>query len=94
MSESKQAFQRIHAKNRALERHGLDYDDAMREELVGKIQSGRDATFLESQSQRVSMWAVRHEGKVYAVVYDKQTKEIATFMPDSYLNRYKDLLRE
>lgn len=73
---SKKSCQYAHAKRRAYERYGLDYTRPVRNRLVNAIRDGH-GTFLLRESHRLTHWMV--EG--YRVVYDKQRKEIATFLP-------------
>lgn len=82
-----------HAQRRALERFGIDYTREMRNALVGDIQTMR-GEFLESKSNRISIWAVDYKDKTYAVVYDKIRREIVSFLPDHALRRYTRLKRD
>ena len=62
------------------ERHGLSLNRHQHAELVKQIQTGQ-ARFIEKQSNRVSVWAVKHEGSEIRVIYDKTTKNIVTALP-------------
>ena len=76
----KKKSERIHAKRRALERYDLDFTKKIRNQLLDKIKRS-DGTFLFRQSRRVSVWEVEHENKKYQIVYDRNRKEIVTFLP-------------
>lgn len=91
--QSKKKSERIHAHRNALLRYGISYGQKMRKGLIEKIQRG-EAIFLESTSNRARNFAVSYEGEVYPVVYDKQRKEIVTFLPREYLDKYQGILEE
>jgi hypothetical protein len=76
----KKTSERIHAKRRALERYGLNFTKAIRNQIKGKIQSN-GGTFLYRRSRRVTVWEVDHENKKFKVVYDTLRGEIVTFLP-------------
>lgn len=76
----KKAEQR-HSKRRAQERYGLDLTKAIRDALRGKIKKQK-GKFLYRRSRRVSVWQVTHQAETYKIVYDKQRKEIVTFLPN------------
>lgn len=90
---SKKKSQRNHARIRALQRFGIRYGNDMRNCLVRKIQSG-DAIFLERNSLRCGNFAVNYQRQWYPVVYDNKRKEIVTFLPQNYLDRYQAALQE
>lgn len=79
MSAKKQG-QHKHAARRAEERYGLHYNKAVRQSLIGKIQSN-NGKFVEKKTNRITIWLVEHEGAEYMVAYDKIRKNIATFLP-------------
>lgn len=76
---NKKKAERIHAKRRALERYNLNVTEEVRNVLKSKIVRG-DGTFIRRTSRRVSVWEVAVDAAVYKVVYDKQRKEIITFL--------------
>ena len=63
-----------------VERHGLTLTQTQHDELVKQIQTGR-ATFIERQSNRVTLWSIQHSGTEVRVVYDRNTKNIVTALP-------------
>jgi len=77
---SKDQAQYLHSQKRALERYGLQYTKELKEGILAKIMSG-DAKFIDRQSNRVTIWDVHTQGKEVRVVYDKQRKNIASFIP-------------
>lgn len=77
---NKKRSEREHAKRRALERYDLTFTKTIRYALLDKIKRS-DGTFLFRQSRRISIWEVDHENKKYRIVYDKDRKEIVTFLP-------------
>lgn len=80
MSPSKKLSQRAHAKRRFIERTGTTLSKALRRDLVRRIQDGK-ATFLDKQSNRVSLWKVPELTGDHVLVYDKRTHEIVTVLP-------------
>ena len=79
-TKTKTHKQREHAKKRALERYGLDLNRHAYREAVLAIQKGT-AKLLKRQSRRVTIWAVKVQGRMCKVVYDSQRKTIVTFLP-------------
>ena len=81
------------AQRTAFDKHGLEYTLAVRDELLRKIKRGRgDAQFVKAQSNNRSVWEVKHNDKVYPVVYDRRRKEIVKFLTDREM--FIELLRE
>lgn len=78
---NKKKAQRIHAKRRALERYGLEVTEEVRDNLKSKVARG-DGVFLYRTSRRVSVWELTLEGNEYRIAYDKNRKEIITFLPN------------
>ncbi len=78
----------IHARRRAAERYGLDFDQPLVEKIVARIQAATGASKHEQQllgvhhyystSNRRSVWQVKI-GQVWVrVVYDKDHKNLVT----------------
>ena len=80
MLVSKASCQRRHAKRRAQERYGLTLNRAELERLVRRIQHG-EATVLERQSHRISVFGLIVQGVSVRVVYDAKRKTIVSFLP-------------
>lgn len=89
----KAAVQRGHAIRRAKERYGLRLDETMLHEFVIRIRrriqslanGGRNdvstrALYVGDQGLN-SIWRVHYLGEWMWVIYDGETKEIATFLP-------------
>ena len=72
--------QRIHAKKRAAERFGIELEDSAINRIITDIQSNR-TEFLCKESNRISVHLIDLAGKLVRCVYDKERKEIVTFMP-------------
>lgn len=84
---SKKAALKIHAGRRAAERYGLE--SWPRRRTIDAIRSGdtRQARFLKRQSRTVSIWAVKIEGRIVPVVYNRRIGDIATVLPESWFAR-------
>lgn len=86
--------QNRHAKRRALERYGIDLNRHKRQEIINKIHNGI-AVLVRKQSHRVSIFSVKFEGQEVIVVYDKQRKTLASFLPleakyeDTFMGNYR-----
>lgn len=70
----------MHAQRRAWERYGLAIDRGLYRHLIKIIQAG-NSTFLQKQTNRVSVHEVLYQDVTYRVVYDKSRKTIVTFLP-------------
>lgn len=89
--------QNRHAAQRALERYGIELNRHKRDQIIKMIQTG-DAECVRKQSHRVSIFSVQFENQEVIVVYDKQRKTLASFLPieakheDTFMGnfRYKD----
>lgn len=68
--------QKIHFQVRCLQRLGFLVDH---DELVQLIQNGK-LDLIEKQSNRVSKFLWKHNGKQYVLVYDKKRKRVVTIM--------------
>jgi hypothetical protein len=49
-------------------------------QLVNKIQKGT-ATFLQRESNRVTMWSIDYRDRKLLAVYDTSRQTIITFLP-------------
>lgn len=72
--------QRIHFKTRAAQRYGLVINRHIFRELIEQIQQKR-AEFIETQSNRLSVYWVEYQDVRMKVVYDKQRKTLVTALP-------------
>jgi hypothetical protein len=77
---TKSQAERQHAKRRARERYGIAFNSQMNKNLIAQIQRG-EARLVRRQSQRVSVWDVEIAGGPARVVYDRDRKQIVTFLP-------------
>lgn len=80
MALTKLEAQRIHAKRRAYERHGLVLNRQHLREIVTLIQRQK-ATLVERTSLRVTVWELTYLDIPIRVVYDAKRKTIVTFLP-------------
>lgn len=78
---SKAKRQRLHAKKRARQRYDLDLNRKDLDAIVKQIQSSTDAFFIKRSSQRVTLWYVIYNKIPLRVVYDKDRKNVVTFLP-------------
>jgi len=76
---SKLAAQRAHAKKRFKERHGIDFNRNVRRFFISSIIDGK-ARFVQKQTNRVAVYDVDYNNKVYRVIYDRTRKNIITVM--------------
>ena len=79
MEETKKSWERMHARQRAKERFGVNLKNKDLATLVTMIQKG-NAEFLRRQSKRVTIWRVRYAEKTMLVVYDTLRHMIVTFL--------------
>ncbi len=93
-TKTKKKSQRQHTQRRASQRYGFTIGPKIYDELCHKIKndSKDECVFLEKQSNRVSMWAVKVEGQWVPVIYDKERHSIATFLPIEALQPYQNKL--
>lgn len=77
--KGKRRAQQRHARVRAQERYGLEFGPATREAVLRAIQTGR-SEHVAKQSHRVSVHDVEVDGATVRVVYDRQRKEVVTFL--------------
>jgi len=81
----KDKAQWIHVKRKCLNRLGVEMTRELHNILIKKIKMGSsDAEFVEKQSNRITVWKVRHSiaGKdiIFHMVYDKMRKNIVTIL--------------
>lgn len=76
----KKHAQTRHAARRALERYGIEFTQHKREKMIKMIQTG-EAQVVRKQSHRVTIFSLIFEEKEVVVVYDKERKNIASFLP-------------
>ena len=76
----KKYAQRVHAKNRLKERYGIEINRHDYTALCSMIQ-GNHGIFMEKQSRNRSVWVLRFQQKWLVAVYDKERKQIASFLP-------------
>lgn len=92
MKDDKRACQQEHAKRRCRERLGFTLTPEDEQQIIHKIQNGI-ATFIERQSNRISLFGVMLRGTETVVVYDRVRKVVVTLIPRDFyeLNRSLNL---
>lgn len=90
--KSKKKSQVQHAQKRAAQRYGVTVGSKTYKQLCSRIQKNKDCVFLQRQSNRVSMFAVKMNEEWVPVIYDKTRHTIVTFLPQTALEPFKNLL--
>lgn len=80
---NKKQAQQEHAKRRARERFGCKFTHEDEQEIIEKIQNGV-ATFIQKQTNRISLFGVIYQGVETVIVYDRERKVVVTLMPRDY----------
>ena len=75
MNRQKRIDTNFHAKQRALERYGINLTSRNRYKIIQQIQNQK-AEFVEKQSHTRSIFIVDFEGQKIKVVYDKNNKKL------------------
>lgn len=87
--DRKKKAQKSHAKARAVQRYGITLKEHEYQEICKWIaQADPRAIWLEKQSLRVSLYAVRWQEQWLPVVYDKHRHSIASILPKEALVPY------
>jgi len=81
MGQSKRKTLLRHARQRVLERFGIDFTTEKLSRMVAAINGGK-FPLLFKQSNRVAVYKAKIEGKSPTVLYDKVRKCIITFLPE------------
>ena len=81
MKDDKTLQQRQHAKQRFLERHGLDFNRKVRRYFEEKIECGV-YRLVQRQSNRVEVIDIRYKDGIYRCVYDTKRRNIVTVFPN------------
>lgn len=85
--------QREHFKRRIAERCGITVNRHTYRDIIEAIQDNR-ATFVEKQSNRISVWLLEVQGVQVKVVYDKQRKTLVTALTPEMDTNLRDELME
>lgn len=91
MHRRKKLGQSVHVKKRAIERFGITLNRDNLKEMVHMVQRQFGIFVLKISGSKTS-WAIPYKNKKFYVVYDKNTKNIATVMPLEYA--VSDLLKD
>ncbi|MFA5195843.1 MAG: hypothetical protein WC401_08620 [Bacteroidales bacterium] len=71
---------RVHARQRAIQRYGVNISNKKRKEIINMIHSGV-GKFVRRRSVRVTEWEIPLGGEIFRVLYDKIRKDVVTFLP-------------
>lgn len=77
---TKALCERWHAKKRCLERYGINLNREGYLSIIKTIQTGR-SKLLWKQSLAKFHYSVNYEDTQFIVVYDRNRKELVTFLP-------------
>lgn len=88
----KSKAQWMHVRRRCLQRTGVEMTHRLNDQLIGKISNGYPvADFVEKQSNRISVWDIKHEVNgekiVFRAVYDKMRRNIVTILNNVEKNK-------
>ncbi len=75
----KAVAERRHAKNRLATRIGLELNEQEYLGLLNSVRSG-ECEIYDKQSNRVIRYVIEYRGQKFGAVYDKERKEITTFL--------------
>lgn len=78
-TRSKAKSQTIHAKQRALQRYGIQFSDTDLDKMVKIIQENKTIS-SEKQTNRLRDVRLIYEEENYRLIYDRQRKTIVTFL--------------
>jgi hypothetical protein len=76
---TKAQAERVHAKKRAKERYNLDLNRFDLREIIQQI-SLKQAKLLENKTNRLALYQIDVKGISCKVIYDRQRKQIVTFL--------------
>jgi hypothetical protein len=77
---NKATSQMFHAMKRAAERYGVECTLEMYWRLKNRIQK-KEARFIARKTNRITIWEVEQDGRIYKVAYDTKRHQIASFLP-------------
>lgn len=63
-----------------MERYGIAFNNDDLQAMVLQIQTGK-ASLVNRESNRLTIWNVKHEDIEFQVVYDSSRGSIVTFLP-------------
>jgi hypothetical protein len=84
MPQDIRRYQAIHAKRRALRRHGIVLSDGDLVSFVQQIEHG-NALFVRKGDSRVAIWRVKYAKATLLVAYDAKRHSIASVLPSQDL---------
>ncbi len=84
---NKKKSQKIHARKRASQRYGMNFGPIRLNRAIEQIRNN-EVIILERSSSSKKVFLVELDEEFCPVVYDNKRKEIVTFLPREYLDRY------
>jgi hypothetical protein len=72
-------WQTVHARRRAMQRHGVKLNRNRLGEIVAQIRKTR-AAFLARLSRRITVWRVESDGREMVAFYDSVRHTVATLL--------------
>lgn len=85
-NHTKKQNQRFHARKRAMERYGISYNKDILSQIISMI-ANNETKLLEKKSLRLSIREAMLGNKCIRFVYDRERKEIVTFLPSDSLGQ-------
>lgn len=77
----RRSAEKVHARQRAYERYGIEGYAPVRAEIIRKIQGGKSFPGKHTSNRAIIHDVKLDSGMVVRVVYDKSRQELVTFLP-------------
>ena len=77
---TKRTCEHLHAKRRAKERYGIEFNRKQHDEIVALIRSGR-FILKQEQSARIRIYDIVYMQQDMRIVYDKKRGQVVSFLP-------------
>ena len=72
----------LHARQRAKQRYGEEYDSRFKRAILSRVQTMRKARLLKITPSRI-VWKVRYNQRTFIVVTNSEMTDIVTFLPSN-----------
>lgn len=95
-AEAKAIANRIHTRQRAWERYGLDWSAARIAAIEAAIRAGSPEAIplhRDDTHRRRMRYAIREHGDWFPVVYDEATRSLMSVLPAQALDVYRPMLQ-
>lgn len=73
--------QRLHVAKRSIQRYGKSLSAKTQDVMAQLIRAGK-GTFVRRGSNRITVFDLPYNGLTYRVVYDKNTKQLASVLDE------------